>query len=82
MYFDQLNKQNFVEHTLSSRSFRKIYSKARLKRYREENHCPDNDLLSKEGIWFMHPLLMGTKEDIDDIVDAFLKIYENRDKLV
>jgi len=32
-------------------------------------------------IWASGPLL-GTKKDMDDVADAMLKVYENRDKLV
>ena len=31
-------------------------------------------------IWASGPLL-GTQADMDDIADAILKVYENRDKL-
>ncbi len=59
-----------------------MFSKKRLQRYREENRCPNCDKVCQEMvmIWASGPLL-GTKEDMDDVVDAMLKIYENRDKL-
>jgi len=79
--YDPINKDPFFERTLRSRNFQKMYSKERLNRCREQNHCPDNDQLCKEAVWFFHSLLLGTKKDMDDIADAILKIYENRDKL-
>lgn len=36
----------------------------------------------KEGIWLTQNMLLGTKEDIDDIADAIIKIYENVDELL
>jgi perosamine synthetase len=75
------NKDGLIEDALNSRGYKRLYSKERLKRYREENHCPDNDQLCREAVWFFHSLLLGTKSDMDDIADAILKIYENRDKL-
>ena len=78
----ELNKEPVIENTLNSRIFKKIYSKERLKRYREENECPQNAQRCKEGLGIWHWALSGTKKDIDDIVNAFQKIYENRDKLV
>lgn len=81
MYFDRLNTQHFVEHTISSKTFQKIFSKERLKKYREQNQCPVNDQLSEEGVWFGQTILLGTKNDMDDIISAFQKLYENRDKL-
>jgi len=81
MYFDRLNKQHFIEHTLNSKAYQKIYSKERLRRYLEENNCPNNDQLSEEGVWLWQWFLIGTKEDMDDIANAIIKIYENKDKL-
>jgi dTDP-4-amino-4,6-dideoxygalactose transaminase len=75
------NKDGLIEDALNSRGYKRLFSKARLKRYREENHYPDNDQLCKEAVWFSQSMLLGTKGDMDDIADAILKIYENRAKL-
>jgi len=75
------NKDGLVEDALNSRGYKRLYSSQRLKRYREENHCPDNDQLCKEAVWFSQSMLLGTKRDMDDIADSILKIYENRAKL-
>ncbi|MHC4400866.1 MAG: DegT/DnrJ/EryC1/StrS family aminotransferase [Planctomycetota bacterium] len=81
MYFDQLNEQPFIENTLSSRAFQKIFSKGRLKRYREQNHCPRNDQLSAEGVWLPQYAFLGGKKLMDDIADAMAKIHDNKDQL-
>jgi len=59
-----------------------MFSKKRLREYREQNRCPNCDKVCREMvmIWASGPLL-GTKEDMDDVADAILKVYENRDKL-
>ncbi|MHC4593885.1 MAG: DegT/DnrJ/EryC1/StrS family aminotransferase [Planctomycetota bacterium] len=77
-----LHKEPWTEHILNSKVYQKMFSKKRLRRYREENSCPNCDKVCQEMvmIWASGPLL-GTKEDMDDIADAMLKIYENRDKL-
>jgi len=79
--YGPINKDPFFESTLRSSNFRKTYSKERLNRCREQNHCPDNDQLCKEAVWLSQNLLLGTKSDMDDIADAIRKVYENRDKL-
>ena len=81
MYFDRLNQQPFIENTLSSRTFQKIFSKERLQRYREQNHCPCNDQLSAEGIWLPQYAFLGGRKLMDDIADAMAKIQDNRDQL-
>ncbi len=80
-YGPQYN-DGLIEAALNSRNFKRSFSKARLKRYREELHYPDNDQLCQEAVWFSQSMLLGSKADIDDIADAIQKIYENRDKLV
>ena len=77
-----INKEGLIEETLNSKSFQKIYSKERLNKYREQNHCPESDQLCEETMGFSGEFFIGTKKDMDDIADAILKIYENRDKLV
>jgi perosamine synthetase len=77
-----LHKEPWVEHILSSKVYQKMYSGKRLREYRNENKCPNCDKVCQEMamIWASGPLL-GTKEDMDDIVNALQKVYENRDKL-
>jgi len=79
--YNRVNKNAFFENALQSKNFRKTYSKKRLDRCRQLNHCPDDERLCDEAVWFFHSLLLGTKRDMDDVADAILKIYENRDKL-
>jgi len=74
-------KDGLIEEALNSAGYKRLYSRERLERYRQENHYPDNDQLCEEAVWLSQTLLLGTKRDMDDIADAILKIYENRDKL-
>jgi dTDP-4-amino-4,6-dideoxygalactose transaminase len=77
-YYDGL-----VEEALQSRGFKRLFSKARLDRYREEiRNLPGNDQLCKEAVWLFQYMLLGSREDMDDIVRAITKVYENRKKLV
>jgi dTDP-4-amino-4,6-dideoxygalactose transaminase len=46
--------------------------------YREA-HCPNSDILCREqSIWLEQHLLLGTREDMDDIIRAFEKVHEHR----
>lgn len=46
--------------------------------YREAR-CPNSDLICREqGIWLEQNLLLGSREDVDDIVRAFEKVHEHR----
>jgi len=81
MYFDQLNKQPFIDEALNARAFQRVFSKERLNRYREQNHCSANDQLAEEGVWLPQYAFLGGKKLMDDIADAMVKIHDNRDQL-
>jgi perosamine synthetase len=77
-----LHQEPWVDHVLKSRAYQKAFSPARLQQYRDELNYPNCDQVCREMllIWASGPLL-ATKADMDDIADAILKLYENRDKL-
>ena len=43
--------------------------------------CPNSDLVCMQSIWLEHAMLLGTRDDMDDIVAAFEKIHRHRDQL-
>jgi perosamine synthetase len=77
-----LHREPWVDNIIKSKAYQKMYSAKRLQQYRDEMSCPRCDQVCEEMtmIWASGPLL-GTREDMDDIADAILKVYENRDKL-
>ena len=76
------NKEGSIEGVLKSKTFKAIYSEKRLKDYRDRLSCPEVEQLVKETVGFSQNLLLGTKEDMGDIVDAVQKVYENRKALI
>jgi len=77
----RLDKEPWIENELNSNTFRKLYSKERLQKYREENNCPKNNQICDEMVVFSQNQLLGPKEDMDDIANAISKIYDNRAQL-
>jgi perosamine synthetase len=77
-----LHREPWIENVLNTKVYREMFSPARLKRYREEVPCPNCDRVCEEMamLWASGPLL-GSREDMDDIADAIIKVYENRDQL-
>ena len=71
-----LNKQPFIETCLNSRGFRKVFSAERLERYRAENHYPANDKLCATVLDFGQEVLIGTKEDVTDVLEAAAKVQK------
>lgn len=41
-----------------------------------KTHCPVSEQMCRELIWLHHSMLLGEKQDMDDIAEAFVKIKE------
>jgi dTDP-4-amino-4,6-dideoxygalactose transaminase len=74
-------RDGLIEEALNSEGYKRLYSRSRLKKYRRENHYPDNDRLCEEAVWISQSLLLAGKRDMDDIANAIQKVYDNRDRL-
>jgi dTDP-4-amino-4,6-dideoxygalactose transaminase len=82
-YIDRgLHKEPWVDNVLTSKAYRKMFSPERLQKFRDELPCPKCDQVCGNMLmlWASGPLL-GTRSDMDEVADAILKVYENRDKL-
>jgi dTDP-4-amino-4,6-dideoxygalactose transaminase len=75
--YSPLNQEPFLKRVLESRGYRKIYGPTRLKRWFEENQCPQNDTLCQEAVWLTQTLLLGTASDMGDIARAVEKIHSH-----
>ncbi len=80
--YGKQNKDGLIEEALNSRGYKRLFSEKRLNQWREENVLPGNDQIAEEAVTFYQSLLLGSKTDMDDIVNAIAKIYENRDSLI
>jgi len=79
--YDPLNKEPFLKSVLGSPGYRAIFPAERLKRWHEENHCPANDRLCQEAVWFTQNMLLGTRSDMEQIAEAIRKIRAHADRL-
>jgi dTDP-4-amino-4,6-dideoxygalactose transaminase len=79
---EPMHREGLIEQTLQSKTFQRIYSKEELKTYRNRLDCPECDQLVEETVGFHCRALLGNKRDMDDIYNAFLKVYENREELL
>ncbi|MBN2329722.1 MAG: DegT/DnrJ/EryC1/StrS family aminotransferase [Candidatus Omnitrophica bacterium] len=73
--YHYLNKHPFVEKMLHSRWYSNIYSKERIERYWKNNHCPENDKLSEEGLFMSQRHLLGSKSHVEQIAAAIRKVH-------
>jgi dTDP-4-amino-4,6-dideoxygalactose transaminase len=72
--YTPLNKEPFLKHTFDSRAYRAIYPPKQLAEWAERNHCPANDKLCEEAVWFTQTMLLGPRADMDQIAGAIRKI--------
>jgi len=69
-----------TDHILNLKGYQKMYSPARLKRYREELNCPNCDKVCEEEMLTLG-VPSASRENIDNIFKGIMKVYDNRDKL-
>ena len=79
--YGKQNKDLLFEETFNSRGYKRLFSEERLKKWRDENNLPGNDQVCDEVLSFYQSILLGSKADMDDIVNAISKVYENRNEL-
>jgi dTDP-4-amino-4,6-dideoxygalactose transaminase len=72
--YSPLNRQPFVRATLASRAYQRLFPKEVLDGWEERNRCPANDRLCEEAVWLTQTMLLGPRQDMDDIVAAIRKI--------
>ena len=78
-----LHKEPFVDSVVQSRSFQRIYGRARLREWKEQHRCPVTErLCEEEMVWLPQNVLLGSREDIDEIVTAIEKIHTHRHSIV
>ena len=78
-----LHLNTFIESYLNSPAFQKIFSKQRLNKYRRDNQCPVNERIAAEtGLSMGQRTFLGTKKDMEDIVEAIVKVQKNSAELL
>ncbi|MCU0408184.1 MAG: DegT/DnrJ/EryC1/StrS family aminotransferase [Bacteroidales bacterium] len=75
------NRDGLIEEALTSKAYRRLFPESRLKQWREENILPGNDKLCGEAVTFSQSMLLGSRSDMDDIINAIAKLYTRRDEL-
>ena len=75
--YTPLTEEPFLKERLESPGYKKIYGEQRIKQVMEQNRCPDNVRLCKEAVWFTQTMLLGGRNDMDNIVAAIQKIKKS-----
>ena len=72
--YGMLNKEKYVTNLAKNKHYLKIYGEKTMKDWLEQNHCPQNDQLCKEAVWFSQSMLLGSRQDMEQIAQAIQKI--------
>ena len=79
--YTPLDRQPFVQATLASRAYQRLYPKEVLAGWAERNRCPANEQLCEEAVWLTQTMLLGPRQDMDDIAAAIRKIQASAAEL-
>jgi len=77
-----LHREPWTENILNLKGYQKMYSSERLQQYRNELSLPNCNSVCRDVIVLNGPgHLLGSQQDMDDVINGIMKVYENRDKL-
>ncbi|HZT40172.1 MAG TPA: DegT/DnrJ/EryC1/StrS family aminotransferase [Bryobacteraceae bacterium] len=79
--YSPLNKEPFLRNTFATRGYQMIYGKKRLADWFERNQLPANDRLCSEAVWLTQNQLLGSRRDMEQIVEAVRKIKQHASEL-
>ena len=75
--YGMMNKEAYVTGLAKNKHYLSIYGEKTMNHWLERNQCPQNDLLtSEQSVWFFQNMLLGSRNDMDQIVEAVLKIQK------
>lgn len=70
-----------TDHIVALKEYKTMNSPDRLKTFTQQLDLPNCDQVCANMVmlWASGPLL-GSQSDMDDVINAIMKVYENRDK--
>ena len=75
--YTPLNKEPFLANTFETTGYKRIYGEATLRAMAERNRTPQNDRLCEEAVWLTQTMLIGPREDMDQIAEAVRRIQKH-----
>lgn len=71
--YSSLNRSAHVQALATNPLYVKLYGEKRMQAWADQNQCPINDQLCAQAVWFTQTKLLGTKSDMERIVEAVQK---------
>jgi dTDP-4-amino-4,6-dideoxygalactose transaminase len=80
--YGMMNKDAYVTALAENPHFLKVYGEKRMKNWLEQTlNCPQNDKVCEQAVWFTQTTLLGTRTEMDQIVEAVRKIQKHAPEL-
>lgn len=78
-----LHREPWVDHILGLNEYQTMYSPTRLQEYQNDLHLPNCDTITGETLvsFWGSGMLLGSKDEMDQIIAAIMKVYDNRNQL-
>lgn len=81
--YGQMNKDAYVRGLAKNKCYLKIYGEKKMQEWLEKSECPQNDkLTSEQSLWFLQTMLLGSKNDMEQIATTIAKIQKNAPQLI
>ncbi|WP_298651281.1 DegT/DnrJ/EryC1/StrS family aminotransferase [uncultured Proteiniphilum sp.] len=77
-----LHREPWTDNILARKEYQTMYTPERRQQFKADLNLPNCDWVCDNMVmlWASGPLL-ATQKDMDDVINAIMKVYENRDKL-
>lgn len=80
--YGQMNNEDYVLGLTKNKHYAKIYGEKRMSDWVAQNECPQNDFLTKnESVWLLQTMLLGTRQEMEQIVEAVKKIQKHASQI-
>jgi dTDP-4-amino-4,6-dideoxygalactose transaminase len=77
-----MNKDAYVSGLAKNRHYLKIYGEKRMQAWLEQTgHCPQNERLCQQAVWFTQNMLLGPRTDMEKIAEAMRRIQKHSAEL-
>lgn len=73
-YAPRLNQEPFLLNAMRSRGFQRFCKPEQIALWEKNNHCPVNDQLCEEAVWFFQSMLLTDHASMDQIAEAITRI--------
>lgn len=81
--YGKMNKSEYVMNLANNKHYLNLYGEKRMKEWLEQSECPQNDkLVDEQAVWFTQPMLLGSKNDMEQIATAIRKIQKYSKEII